>query len=570
MARLGLDYATLSARNPRLVYCALSGYGIGGPLEQAAGHDANYLAQVGVLHRNGNEAPVYFDPPVADTTGSLYAVIAILGALRGRDRTGRGCMIDIGLADVALPLQIFQVADYGARGYSPGRNETYLNGGAAYYRIYATRDQRHIVLRRNRGKILAKLLPRRRSSGMDRAAIGAVAATCADARSRRVFRDADARRMRRALRRGRLLFQPGPERGRGARIAACPPTRPGAARAFGQYRPCSRRASTASRRRRGLCLASRRKEASRAAPNRPPPSRDAPQSRGSLRARGSAPCRRTVRPGLRRCGAALPRPRLCGSARIDREVAVLRGRSRDHVVEPHPPQDPAPSRPRMNRPSSETSGTPHWTTCIAVLKPENPTVSRTAVVRARRPKKERPGNQSTKRKCCCGRSPARLNACSRRSRSGSSTNWCESKKTSCAFGARRAISTRRWSRCGAYLYGVPGHTRMGRAPSTPSAANPPDRRRPRARRSGSRDGAAPPGVPDDCPRPAVRSPRPKGNSRWSAIPTSRDDPQAAACTGASRMLASWIVTGSIPISGYRIASGSSSTIARASASSVPV
>jgi crotonobetainyl-CoA:carnitine CoA-transferase CaiB-like acyl-CoA transferase len=146
MARLGLDYATLSARNPRLVYCALSGYGIGGPLEQAAGHDANYLAQVGVLHRNGNEAPVYFDPPVADTTGSLYAVIAILGALRGRDRTGRGCMIDIGLADVAIPLQMFQVADYGARGYSPGRNETYLNGGAAYYRIYATRDQRHVAL----------------------------------------------------------------------------------------------------------------------------------------------------------------------------------------------------------------------------------------------------------------------------------------------------------------------------------------------------------------------------------------------------------------------------------------
>ena len=146
MARLGLDYPTLSARNARLVYCTLSGYGIGGPLEQAAGHDANYLAQAGILHRNGNEAPVYFDPPIADTTGSLYAVIAILGALRGRDRTGRGCMIDIGLADVAQPLQMFQVADYGARGYSPERHETYLNGGAAYYRIYATRDQRHVAL----------------------------------------------------------------------------------------------------------------------------------------------------------------------------------------------------------------------------------------------------------------------------------------------------------------------------------------------------------------------------------------------------------------------------------------
>jgi crotonobetainyl-CoA:carnitine CoA-transferase CaiB-like acyl-CoA transferase len=146
MARLGLDYETLARRNPRLIYCSLSGYGVGGPLEQAAGHDANYLARAGVLYRNGDEAPMYFDPPMADTTGSLFAVIAILGALRGRDRTGRGCEIDIGLADVAVPLQIFPVADYGARGYSPGRNETYLNGGAAYYRIYATRDGRHVAL----------------------------------------------------------------------------------------------------------------------------------------------------------------------------------------------------------------------------------------------------------------------------------------------------------------------------------------------------------------------------------------------------------------------------------------
>ncbi len=146
MARLGLDFATLSARNPRLVVCSLNGYGTGGPMEQAAGHDINYLAQAGVLERNGDEAPMYFDPPVADTTGSLFAVIAILGALRGRDRSGRGCAIDIGLADVVVPLQIFPVADFGARGYSPSRNETYLNGGAAYYRIYATRDGRHVAL----------------------------------------------------------------------------------------------------------------------------------------------------------------------------------------------------------------------------------------------------------------------------------------------------------------------------------------------------------------------------------------------------------------------------------------
>jgi crotonobetainyl-CoA:carnitine CoA-transferase CaiB-like acyl-CoA transferase len=73
-------------------------------------------------------------------------VIAILGALRERDRTGRGCEIDMGLADAVWPLQSFQVADYGERGYSPGPEETYLNDGAAWYRAYRTRDGRLVAL----------------------------------------------------------------------------------------------------------------------------------------------------------------------------------------------------------------------------------------------------------------------------------------------------------------------------------------------------------------------------------------------------------------------------------------
>ncbi len=73
-------------------------------------------------------------------------MIAIQGALRDRDRTGRGCEIDIGLADAVWPLQSFQVADYGERGYSPGPEETYLNDGAAYYRAYKTRDGRLVAL----------------------------------------------------------------------------------------------------------------------------------------------------------------------------------------------------------------------------------------------------------------------------------------------------------------------------------------------------------------------------------------------------------------------------------------
>lgn len=146
MRRLGLDYEVLRTVNPGLVYCSLSGHGASGPSALAAGHDANYLAASGVLHRNGREAPSFYDPPLADVSGSLFGVIAILGALRARDADGRGCEIDIGLADTPMPLQLFQIAEYGFDGTVPQRGATYLNGGAAYYQVYATRDGRHVVL----------------------------------------------------------------------------------------------------------------------------------------------------------------------------------------------------------------------------------------------------------------------------------------------------------------------------------------------------------------------------------------------------------------------------------------
>jgi alpha-methylacyl-CoA racemase len=145
MARLGLDPETLRARNPRLITCSISGYGAAGPLAQQAGHDGNYLAGAGVLHRNG-VPPRFFDPPIADLSGSLFAVIAILGALQARAADGRGCHIDLGLADVAMPLQLFEIAGFGATGQVPQPNATYLNGGAAYYQIYPVAEGRHVML----------------------------------------------------------------------------------------------------------------------------------------------------------------------------------------------------------------------------------------------------------------------------------------------------------------------------------------------------------------------------------------------------------------------------------------
>lgn len=143
MQRLGLDHTTLREWNPRLIYCSLSGYGAEGPLSQTAGHDGNYLALAGVLHRNG-VPPRCFDPPIADMTSGLFAVIAILGALECRRRDGLGCHIDLGIADVAMPLQLFQLAALDQ--VVPQPETTYLNGGAAYYHVYATRDGRHITL----------------------------------------------------------------------------------------------------------------------------------------------------------------------------------------------------------------------------------------------------------------------------------------------------------------------------------------------------------------------------------------------------------------------------------------
>ncbi|MGT2477628.1 CaiB/BaiF CoA transferase family protein [Paraburkholderia terrae] len=146
MDRLGVGYRVLQEDNPGLVYCALTGYGQTGPNAQEPGHDANYLAAAGVLHRNGHP-PRFFDPPVTDVCSSLFAATAILGALHRRDTgDGAGAFIDLALADTPMLLQQFALAGFGATGRSPTPDSTYLNGGAAYYRVYATRDGRHIVL----------------------------------------------------------------------------------------------------------------------------------------------------------------------------------------------------------------------------------------------------------------------------------------------------------------------------------------------------------------------------------------------------------------------------------------
>lgn len=139
--RLGFGVEPLRAINPRLIHCALSGYGQTGPQRLASGHDINYEAMTGGLNQCGTiERPVIPFPPMADYAGSLQSVLTILGALHARSQTGRGCTIDIGMADALLFWNTLSFSAPMQRGAG------LLNGGAAFYQIYPTADGRFITL----------------------------------------------------------------------------------------------------------------------------------------------------------------------------------------------------------------------------------------------------------------------------------------------------------------------------------------------------------------------------------------------------------------------------------------
>lgn len=105
LAKYGLDYASLSALNPRLVYVSITGYGQTGPDSRRPGYDVMVEAEFGLMHITGNpdSPPAKVGVAVTDLTTGLYAVIGVLGALRHVDKTGRGQHIDACLSDCQLP-----------------------------------------------------------------------------------------------------------------------------------------------------------------------------------------------------------------------------------------------------------------------------------------------------------------------------------------------------------------------------------------------------------------------------------------------------------------------------------
>ncbi|GAA5233659.1 CoA transferase [Verticiella sediminum] len=147
-SRLGAGYDTLSALNPGLVYCSLTGYGQEGVLAQDAGHDIGYLSLSGVL---GALGPRDGPPSVplnllADfAAGSFIAALGIVTALFDRTRTGKGQYIDAAMIDGCLSLMAMH-APVWQTPVLPGRGEGLLGGGAPYYRCYECADGRFISL----------------------------------------------------------------------------------------------------------------------------------------------------------------------------------------------------------------------------------------------------------------------------------------------------------------------------------------------------------------------------------------------------------------------------------------
>ena len=141
-ARLGADYETLKAVNPRLVYCSLSGWGQSGPYAQVSGHDLNYIARNGVL--GADMTPRMPGAQVADVGGAYVAVMGVLAALLKRHRTGRGDYIDVALSEAAMPLAL--AAWVGSQSPPVDSGFISLRGESACYRVYWTADDRQVAL----------------------------------------------------------------------------------------------------------------------------------------------------------------------------------------------------------------------------------------------------------------------------------------------------------------------------------------------------------------------------------------------------------------------------------------
>ncbi|MFV0535099.1 MAG: CaiB/BaiF CoA transferase family protein [Cumulibacter sp.] len=141
--RLGLGPEDLAARNPRLVYARMTGWGQSGQMSQMAGHDMNYIAMTGVLHMLGKAGDKPQPPAnlIGDFGGGgMLMALGILAALVERATSGKGQTVDAAMVDGAAQLANFIFGMRGAGAWNEPRGENLLDGGAPFYQVYETAD----------------------------------------------------------------------------------------------------------------------------------------------------------------------------------------------------------------------------------------------------------------------------------------------------------------------------------------------------------------------------------------------------------------------------------------------
>jgi alpha-methylacyl-CoA racemase len=147
MDKLGLGWAALSAANPRLVMCSISGYGQTGPYVHRAGHDLNYIGLAGVLAMGAEKRgamPAMPGIQIADFAGGgLWGATAVLAALFGRERSGKGQHLDISMTEGAMALLAAELGNLDC-GANPTRGTEALNGAMACYGVYRCKDDRFV------------------------------------------------------------------------------------------------------------------------------------------------------------------------------------------------------------------------------------------------------------------------------------------------------------------------------------------------------------------------------------------------------------------------------------------
>ncbi|HET7589107.1 MAG TPA: CoA transferase [Solirubrobacterales bacterium] len=141
--KLGVGYERLREANPRVVYCAITGYGQDGPYAQRAGHDMNYLGLVGLLGLTGAKdgPPVQSAGQIADLGGgALTAAFGVMAALHERERSDEGQAVDVSMADGALSWLAMVAGRYFCDREVPRRGEQQLAGGLVCYLPYEASD----------------------------------------------------------------------------------------------------------------------------------------------------------------------------------------------------------------------------------------------------------------------------------------------------------------------------------------------------------------------------------------------------------------------------------------------